>query len=320
MKIVVGIDFSQDAKAAVRCVATLRFPAGSELYLVHVIRGIEEIQALVGAGDFERAIRTVRERLMERLRRRLSRIADACFRSDMTQHILLKEGNPREELLSVVEQEGADLVVCGSRGVTGLQRFLLGSVSERVLREAPCSVLIVRGQARRAKRTSSEGLRILLATDGSPDAQEAVRFLSQLGFPPKSEVTLFHVMEPKDYTVVQDDYRTLSLDAAAGIDWKRVSEEIRQRVEAARVSLLTETQHRLHGGFVTIEKMSVGYAAEEILRAADRFRPDLIVMGSRGHTGLTRTLLGSVSDRVARHAPCSVLVVRKAVKIQKVNV
>jgi len=230
--------------------------------------------------------------------------------------VFVKEGNPGEEILSVLNKEDVDLAVLGTRGISGIKRFLFGSVSDWVVQEAPCPVLIVRGSGRRTDR----GMRIVMATDGSDEADMAVEVLNQFTFPPKSEIVLFHVIEPTDYTVVQDDYTILGLGRSDLQELQERTKEIQRRREQAKTSLLQQAKKKINRRNVKVEKIAVGYAAEEIIKAAYRFRADLIVMGSRGLTGVKRTLLGSVSSRVTRHAPCSVLVVRKSEKARKMRI
>ena len=252
----------------------------------------------------------------ERVFRNLKKLSDGFLPSKLTHKVLIKEGNPGEEILSVLNSEQVDLVVLGTRGVSGIKRFFLGSVSDWVVQEAPCPVLEVRGSGRIADR----GMRIVMATDGSHESQTAIEFLNRIRFPPKSEIFLFHVIEPTDYTVVQDDFGILGLGSSGLQKLQEWSRAIQQRREKAQTALLNKAKKHINRRNVKVEKIAVGYAAEEIIKAAHRFRADLIVMGSRGLTGVKRTLLGSVSSRVARHAPCSVLVVREARKTNNASI
>jgi nucleotide-binding universal stress UspA family protein len=316
MKILWSIDFSRDSKAAIRFMSGIDFPKGSEGLLLHVITKNEELKRLAHGSDFTKQLNQLRKNTVEHAHRKLKKIADKFMPSTLTPHVLIKEGNPGAEVLSVLKKEQVDLAVVGTRGISGITRFFLGSVSDWVVQEAPCPVLVVRGSGRREKR----GMRIVLATDGSHQADTAVEFLNQFTFPQNSEIVLFHVIEPIDYTVVQDDYRKLGLGPSGLQELQQWVKEIHRRREQAQASLLEKTRKDLTRRKVKVENIAVGYAAEEIIKAAYRFRADLIVMGSRGLTGVKRTLLGSVSSRLVRHAPCSVLVVRKTEKPRKMRI
>lgn len=310
MKILWSVDFSRDSKAAIRFSSNIGFPKESEGLLLHVITMKEELKRLGRASDLTAQLNQLQRHTIERVHHNLQQLAERFLPSPPTYTVLVKEGNPGEEILSVLNKESVDLAVLGTRGLSGIKRFLLGSVSDWIVQEAPCPVLIVRGSGRIADR----GMRIVMATDGSPEAGTAVEFLNQLAFPLHSKIVLFHVIEPTDYTVVHDDYKILGLEPSGLHELQEWSKSIQRRREQAQTSLLQQAKKNIIHRRVQIEKIAVGYAADEIIKAAYRFRADLIVMGSRGLTGVKRTLLGSVSNRVTRHAPCSVLVVRKSKK------
>jgi nucleotide-binding universal stress UspA family protein len=310
MKILWSVDFSRDSKAAIRFLSGIEFPKGSEGLLLHVITKTEELKKFAHTSDLTNELGKIRAKVNERVHRNLRKLADQFLPTKLARTILVKEGSPGEEILSVLKKEQVDLAVLGTRGMTGIKRFLLGSVSDWVVQEAPCPVLVARGSGRRGDR----GMRIVVATDGSSESAAAVEFLNRFTFPPNSEIVLFHVVEPTDYTVVQDDYQILGLGPSGLQELQKWIKAIHRKREEAQTSFLKKTKKGMPGRNVKVEKIAVGYAAEEIIKAAYRFRADLIVMGSRGLTGVKRTLLGSVSSRVARHAPCSVLVVRETQK------
>ncbi|MDT7041153.1 universal stress protein [Candidatus Nitronereus thalassa] len=316
MKILWSVDFSRDSKAAIRCLSGVDFPKGSEGLLLHVISKNEELRRLGHISDFAINLSQLQQKTIERVHRNLKKLADRFLPSTLSRSILVREGNPGKEILTVLNKEHLDLAVLGTRGVTGINRFLLGSVSDWILQEAPCPVLIARGAGRKEKR----GMRIVLATDGSSKTEIAVEFINQLSFPPNSEIVLFHVIEPIDYTIVQDDYRTLGLGPSGLQELQKLVKEVHGRRKKSQESLLKQTKKSLTLRKGKVEHIAVGYAAEEIVKAAYRFRADLVVIGSRGLTGVKRTLLGSVSSRVVRHAPCSVLVVRKNEKSKRVRI
>lgn len=315
MKISLCVDFSRDSRTAFRFLSGIRFPVNSELFLFHVTSGDEELQALSYSHDMLEDVSKLREKTLARVHRHLGKLEEKIVDGRLKTHVVVKEGNPGKEILSFLEKKEVDLAVLGTRGLSGIPRFLLGGVSEWILQEAPCPVLIVRGSAPRAYG----GMRILMVTDGSPEAQAALKFLNRLAFPPDSQIVLFHVVEPADYTVVQDDYKVMSLGDSGIPDLTRVSKDIRGRLNQFGMAALKKAKKEITHRNVKIEKISTGFAAEEIIKAAHRFRADLLVLGSRGLTGIKRTVLGSVSSRVARHAPCPVLVVRKSGKSTRIR-
>lgn len=180
-------------------------------------------------------------------------------------------------------KRGINLLSIGSRGLDALDRFMLGSVSNHALHHAPCSVLVVKDAPRPVRR-------ILLAIDGSPASDKAVRFLLRNVNPapdgPDSEpimVTVAHVMPYLKYP------------------------ELR---EAGKVLVQRYVDKVAKAGFQVREAMRLGKPADEILTEAKQEKVDLIVTGAKGLGAIGRVLLGSVSTRVVQHAAGSVLVVR----------
>jgi nucleotide-binding universal stress UspA family protein len=206
----------------------------------------------------------------------------------------LLSGTPWAEIETALEKEPFDLCVIGTHGRTGLSRILLGSVAEKVIRHSPCSVLAVRSQSERAP--SAPFAHVLIPTDFSESARLALDLATQL-VRPDGTITLLHVLEiPIIYSgemSLDDIRRVLDKESATALDQ-----------EAARLRAKTTA---------TVEVISrVGYPGAQTLAALDADRSvDLVVMGSHGRTGIKRVLLGSVAEKVVRHAHCPVLVARK---------
>jgi nucleotide-binding universal stress UspA family protein len=234
MKILLAIDFSRDSKSAIRFLSGLQFPSGSEISLVHIIKGTKELKHLGYSMNLETDLRRIRQKSQKRAIQHLQRLKEKFIDHNRKVHVVVKEGNPGEEMLSLLEKSDMHLAVLGTRGVAGIKRFLLGSVSEWVLHEAPCPVLIVRGPMQPIKG----GIRVLLTTDGSTEAQAALEFLNRISFPLDSEIILFHVVEPIDYTVVQDDFKILRLGKEGTENLAHAAQNIQKRVKQSKLPVL----------------------------------------------------------------------------------
>jgi nucleotide-binding universal stress UspA family protein len=194
----------------------------------------------------------------------------------------VRHGAPAEEILKLLEELKPDLVLLGSHGQSRLGRLLIGGVSQNVARHAPCSALVVRD------REPWRG-RFLIAVDGSLQSENAMRLVASLPVPQGQACTVLHVLQPM---LEPGDPR------------------IPQR-EAAAEHLVEKTAVALTGaGYRSVPEVREGHPAQEILRAAREIQTDLIVVGERGLSGIQEFLLGSVSARVLRYAPCSVLIAR----------
>lgn len=307
MKVLLAVDQSRNSLAAARWVQALSLPAGSVLYLMHVfeLKQWPEWPLFGNAQEFQEKLLPLRAKATVKAQRFITRMAESFHgqRSLKVQPNVI-EGIPGAEILRTVEEYPMDLVVVGTKGLSGMKRFLLGSVSEWVLNESPCSVLVVRGQPRWTSR-KTRGMRVLFATDGSHDAKMAIMLLKRLNLPKSAHVTIFHAAETSASL-------TTMATLTAHVDVVQLAEAIKRRGEQAGERLLQEARRELGRRTFCVEsKMTKGHAAEEILKAAKRFRSDLVVVGSKGLTGLRRFLLGSVAHKVACHAPCSVMVVRQ---------
>ena len=137
-KILVGTDGSETAAEAVRQAGELARLHGAELIVLH---GAKTTASGVSGGGMYAApvdlesIRTAAEEILQQ--------AQSSLGEDSKVRTIFREGDPAEAILDAAEEEGADLIVVGNRGMRGAKRFLLGSVPNRVAHHAPCSVLIV---------------------------------------------------------------------------------------------------------------------------------------------------------------------------------
>lgn len=210
---------------------------------------------------------------------------------------LARIGSPASAILEMADEWNPDLIVMGSNGRSVLGRMFLGSVSMRVLSEAPCSVHIVKHQE--ARRTHAEPV-IMLAFDGSETARKAVHTLIHRTWPSE---TLLHIVTVIDATVVASyDYLWL-----VGSDLRTYRNEEQTQLEHALHSL--EQEMRKYFRTVT-SAVPVGSPTSELLREAKRVGADLIFVGSRGLTGVSRILLGSTAHGLAARAEQTVEIVR----------
>lgn len=197
----------------------------------------------------------------------------------------------REVILDYARTHQIDLIVMGTHGRRGLQHFFLGSVAERVVREAPCAVLTVG-----PTETKPGAIRRLLApVDFSGRSYEAVKHARALAEIYDAKVDLLHVVEA---SFAPDVY-------GLGLAWSDVIPDVIDRTDKA----LEEIASDLLGDRKGITRVEVGADAAVIIEVA-RQTANLIVMSTHGRTGLERFALGSVTERVVQHAACPVFTVR----------
>ncbi len=205
----------------------------------------------------------------------------------------LEAGSPPERLVAYAEGHDVDLVVMGTHGRRGIRRLMLGSVTEEVLRTAPCPVLTVRGDDESDPRSGVR--RILAPVDFSDAAESAVRHAGELAETYDADLHLLHVVEEVTYP------------SAYGVDPPFSSpDEVVGRVEN---TLGKQVRKEIGNGRVRVSA-TVGYAPWTILDFVEANDVDLIVIATHGRSGLDRVLLGSVAERVLRRSPVPVFLVR----------
>lgn len=214
-----------------------------------------------------------------------------------------QNGSPAFELLNRAQEWQADLIVVGTHGHTVLSRFVLGSVSQKILTEASTSVHV----GRRGKGTGASGERIVIAVDGSPGSQAAVRAAAKRNWTAGTELRV----------VVADD-------ALKGSPIWLLIPPVRDFVEEVRVEERTQSERmafeaakELRDGLkdesITVSSVvETGDPKRVIVQHAEEFGADCIFTGATGFSSrLERLVLGSVSAAIASRAHCSVEVVRE---------
>lgn len=213
-------------------------------------------------------------------------------------------GPVTEVILETARYIDADLIAVGSRGLSPLARFFLGSVAQEVVRHAACPVLVAR------EPPPAKPLRDIVAgVDGSPDSAYALEWaVRNLPLPLEVRFRLVRVMPPAPAPLFAPESLPLGSDIRAS------AFAVREEQETARQegdALAAATGDGAEGPRASFELCESGDPATALIAAAERYAAGLIVVGARGLSGLTRVLLGSVSERVLHRAHCSVLIVHR---------
>jgi nucleotide-binding universal stress UspA family protein len=273
MRILLATDGSSHSRRATRWLRDLAMPAGATVTVLAVAvldepprdaQTMTELRAAIA-----RKARGVAERAAQTLGRRWRQV-----------EVVIREGDPRVEIVRVADEMHVELIVLGARGLGRVNRFLIGSTSLAAARYATCPVAIVRGRPHKTKR-------VLVPIDGSSGSRAALRFISVSELEHDSRVTLLHVLP-----------RGLGED------------ERKQHAEAE--TLLREAGATLAESRRSIDHLvAAGDPAREIVKIARSRDVDLIILGARGLRTLGRLLLGSVSEAVLHQASRPVIIVRE---------
>jgi len=201
----------------------------------------------------------------------------------------LERGSPAEVILSISEQEKADLIIIGSRGLGVIREKALGSVSHRVVTHARCSTLV-------AKAGRDSFPNVLVPIQHETDAERIISFFSTHPFRGKIQLTLLHVI-PFAQPI-------LPVGALIPVSMRETliqgGEQFTNKI-ATRLSSL---------GYPTSTIVKAGAPSIVIHEEAQRIEANLIVMERQKHDTLSRFLLGSASHSVIHHSTCSVLLLK----------
>lgn len=290
--IVFATDFSEGADRIAVSVAQLATKLDAKVSLVHVVGLVLSPGAMVPGYDpgLVKQLVSDADAALDRLRREeLVGVESRAFS--------LVGGSPAASIVDFLAEHAADLCVVGTHGRTGMSRALIGSVAERVVRHAPCDVLALRLDP---DQPTLSLRRMVCATDFSEHAERALMVAGGLARLSGSELRLLHVVKP--------ERPFFDLDGAVVVDPAEITRRAWDELSDLRSAKLADNPN------VLTDTLIDDSPAVSIAAYAERHRAGLIVVGTEGRTGLRRAWIGSVAERVVRHASCAVLVVRPPVK------
>ena len=204
-------------------------------------------------------------------------------------------------ILEQLDSSGADLLVLGSHGRSGLQRFFLGSVTEKVIRKAPCPTLVVPPRAPDLDAGTWVGFRqILCPVDFSDSSLAALARALSVAGKTGAHLTLLHVIE------IPPELREPAVAAGLDVDRVRAAAEA-DALRRLRALIPDRSQMRS----LVDTSVEEGRAYREVLRTAADRNADLIVMGVHGRGAVDLLMFGSTTHQVVRQAQCPVLIVRQ---------
>ncbi|GMU57319.1 MAG: universal stress protein [Candidatus Xenobia bacterium] len=284
LKFLIPLDGSPLAQAALRQAAGLAAHRSAELVLVHVVQEAYQGATLVAPYNDE---------LKRKGRVCLESAQSLLDQAGFPVRTRMLTGEPGPALIQCAREENPDLIAMGTHGRGGIERLLLGSVTEHVLTCAPCPVLVTRQEEAEldlsAARVWQGYSRALVALDGSEPSHRSLGALSAL-MAENGQVTLLSALD------LPIEHHTA---------WKvaESSQEGYLREQAATLARASLQVSCLVGQ---------GSAARAIVQKAAEQKAEVILVGSRGRGAVATLFLGSVARDVARTSECAVLVIRGA--------
>ncbi len=299
MKILCAVDGSEFSRWAIEAVGAFERSALSSVTLLHVAdtRHLKPIGAPHVATY--RGAKAALEKSGEDILRRAAghaevALSQSALRPRTTVRTLLLHGSPASTIARRAAQERSDLIVLGTRGLSDIKGFLLGSIARQVAALASGPVLVV-------KQPMNQLRRVVLAVDDSKHSRKAARFLRAGLLPEDVNVTIFSsVVSP--LTELAGSYLSESERHAL----------VRPAVERAERLVAGMREDFLKEGYAVFTNVEQNHVMDHIMKLAQDSLTDLLVVGARGLSNQERLQLGSVSESLLRHAPCSMLIVRGA--------
>ncbi len=299
MRILCAIDGSEYSQWGIQALEAFAGREPEHVTLLHVVDK-PAIQTLTGKNPLgERRALAAMEKAGGILLRDAARSAHVALGQAATAprtkfQSVLAHGPLANTIVKHARRLKAGLIIMGSRGLSDIQGFLLGSVSRQVASTAACPVLVV-------KQPMSKLLHVALAVDDSKPSRAAAKFLRSRILPESAAVTILTSVESP-----VTDFAAQYLSESQLAELKRpVMERATALVNDLRGEFIKE-------GYSVVTQVQMNHAIDTIVKYVEANHDQLLVIGSRDLTKSERLHLGSVSESLLRHVPCSVLIVRGA--------
>lgn len=285
MKILVPVDGSDHSYEAVRALAHLS--RSEELMLFHALDVPKPAYPMMMPEVAQELYTTMERSMREDGDRLLKRMVALLPSATGPVTSRLEVGSPADLILSIAEERHSDLIVMGARGLGPVKERLFGSVSHRIVTHAPCHAFVVTKPIHRLSK-------LLLPLQGPEDAEAAVRLLEQRPFRVPPAVTVMTaVPELRPLQPMQESSVAPLMDAT----------------RASAQAFVDQVADRLaSAGYQAGAVTRVGVPAHAIIEEAAKLQADVIAMGTRGRSGVSRFVLGSVAHAVLHNPPCSILI------------
>jgi nucleotide-binding universal stress UspA family protein len=243
------------------------------------------------------------EKTVEVIKNEISNCIDKPSRKTVTVEWATSVGDPAQEIVDFADEQNTNLIVMSTHGRTGIMRWALGSVADRVLRATKKPVALIRVRSADPKLIGKRLIsKILLALDGSERSEIIIPYVQNLALKVKAEVILLHVLEP-----------AYGCQKAGGFHYDIYSEKQKESMALFYKDYLNGIADRFRKTSIATKcQIMFGNAAEIIIDYADKVGADFTAMATHGRSGVSRWVMGSVTERVLRMGSTSLLLVRTA--------
>jgi nucleotide-binding universal stress UspA family protein len=295
--ILIPTDGSDNVEPAIQCGLDLARRYDATVHALHVVDS-SPIERRLELTALEPDLETLPDTWYDAGDAATQQIATRAAEHGIDAVTEVRRGIPEREIRSYITDTGIDLICMGTRGHTGLDRVLLGSVTTRIVRTVDIPVLSVKSKLMEALSESEiqKGFEnILVPTDGSKPAREAVTHALDLARTYDATLHALYVVDRGAYAS-RPGWTWDELQQVLEQNGETVVEDVQSRTAADGISVAAEITH--------------GVPHQAIEEYCNQHGIDIVVMGTHGRSGLTRQLIGSVTERVLRSSDVPVLTIR----------
>ena len=295
-KIMVPLDGSELAEVALPYAEELAVQLGSEIILISVSELLKDPQEEIDQSYFQKIVESIKERA-----------ARYSGQPATTQAIKVKSvllsGHPAEKIVEYADSENISFIIMSTHGRSGIQRWALGSVADKVMRASTKPVVLIRSKDSRSD-IRVEGLlrKVVVPLDGSKEAEAVIPYIEELASKLKLGVILVQVLDR--------GYNTLE-------GYFPLSDQQMESDKAIATTYLNNMGARLKEKGITVsaeQKLNIdiiyGNPAEEIIKLANEKQVDFIAMTTHGRSGVGRQVFGSVAERILREGNTPLMLVK----------
>lgn len=293
-RILVPLDGSEVAEVALPCAEQLAGRLGSEVILMSVARSDEEQDRYVFQSYLQKAVEATKQGAA----RHLEKGAGEAVKVEP----MILAGDAAEAIVDYADKSDIGLIVMATHGRSGIRRWALGSVADKVLRATKRPVVLIRAKGARPDVREKGVLRkALVPLDGSKESERVVPYIANLASNLGVEVTLLQVVAIAHHVYI-------SADAPVQVPY--TSEEM-EPLKVTAESYLKKVGSGLGKKSIATKcEVRIGAAAHEIIKLADEINADMVAMSTHGRSGVGRWVFGSVAEKVVRSGHTPVLLVR----------
>jgi nucleotide-binding universal stress UspA family protein len=279
-KVLCPVDFFPASEAAAMRAARIAADYGATLKLLHVVSPI--LSSYKFPLNHVQAVKALEQTSARAMKGLLEKMEDAGIVTETE----IRIGNVQDEIKRTVDRDKPDLIVMGTHGHQGIERWFLGSVTESLLRHSPVPLLTV---SPASKDGDKRIRRVLVTTDFSDGTADALNYAFSIAQENQARVDLLHVVED------------IGLDISA-----RYGDPFVKNIQKKLASFVPRGATNWCDVRTRVES---GKPYRAILKIAQREKPDLLVMNIHGKNRIDRALLGSTAERVVRAADCPVMLI-----------